>query len=58
VIGALLAAGLTPRAAAATGAWLHGEAGRLGGAGLTADDLPSLVARAYAAALDRQDALA
>jgi len=45
VIGALLARGLTPQAAAACGAWLHGTAATRGlAAGLVAGDLPELVA--------------
>jgi NAD(P)H-hydrate epimerase len=45
VIGALLARGLAPQAAAACGAWLHGAAGAQGlAAGLVAGDLPELVA--------------
>ncbi|WP_031551946.1 NAD(P)H-hydrate dehydratase [Parvularcula oceani] len=47
VIAALLAQGLPAREAAAAGAYIHGEAGRRGGAGLTADVLPGLVAEAY-----------
>ena len=50
-IGALLAQGLDPYAAARLGAYLHGVAGevlreRLGDAGLLASDLPAEVARA------------
>jgi ADP-dependent NAD(P)H-hydrate dehydratase / NAD(P)H-hydrate epimerase len=46
IIGALLAQGLPGFAAAAAGAWIHGQAGRLGPArGLVAGDLPALVPR-------------
>lgn len=48
VIGALLAQGLEPFAAACVAAWLHGDAGRRGGAGLIAEDLPALVGQALA----------
>ena len=48
-IGALLAAGMPPFDAAATGAWVHGRAGErlaleLGTAGLVAGDLPFEIA--------------
>jgi NAD(P)H-hydrate epimerase len=44
VIGRLLAAGLPPLRAAAAGAWIHAEAGRLGPrTGLLAGDLPELL---------------
>ena len=49
VIAAMLARGLDPFAAACAGAWLHGDAGRRGRAGLIAEDLPALVAEALAA---------
>ena len=49
VIGGLLAQGFDAFDAATAGAWLHGDAGRRAGAGLTADDLPAAVARAVAA---------
>ena len=40
VIGALLASGVPPLRAAAAGAWIHGEAARLGPSiGLVASDL-------------------
>lgn len=39
IIGGMLASGVSPFEAAAAGAWLHGEAGRLGGPGLVADAL-------------------
>jgi len=49
MIGALLAQGLEPLEAAATGAHLHGRAGTLGPAvGLVAGDLPDLVPAAIA----------
>ena len=50
VIGALLAQGMRAHEAAAMGAWLHAEAGRLGGPGLVADDLAGLIGQAYAGA--------
>ena len=44
VIGALLAQGLDAFAAAASGAWIHGQAGRLGSRrGLVASDLLALI---------------
>ncbi|MFC3713591.1 NAD(P)H-hydrate dehydratase [Sphingoaurantiacus capsulatus] len=43
IIGALLARGLDPFEAACAGAWLHGDAGQRGGAGLIAEDLPGLL---------------
>ena len=43
IIGALLAQGLGPFDAACVGAWLHGDCGHRGGAGLIADDLPDLL---------------
>ncbi|WP_426164310.1 NAD(P)H-hydrate dehydratase [Sandarakinorhabdus sp. DWP1-3-1] len=43
IIAALLASGLSPFDAATTGAWLHGDAGIRGGAGLIADDIPGLL---------------
>jgi ADP-dependent NAD(P)H-hydrate dehydratase / NAD(P)H-hydrate epimerase len=49
VIAAMLARGLDPFAAACAGAWLHGDAGRRGRAGLIAEELPALVAEALAA---------
>ena len=53
VIGALLAQGMQAHEAAAMGAWLHAEAGRLGGPGLVADALARLVGKAYASVLAR-----
>ncbi|MCQ2378424.1 MAG: NAD(P)H-hydrate dehydratase [Victivallaceae bacterium] len=47
VIGALLARGMTPFAAAKLGVFLHGLAGELAPDGVIADDLPALVGRAY-----------
>ena len=49
VIAALLAQGFMPFDAACAGAWLHGEAGRRCGAGLTADDLAAAIGRSVAA---------
>jgi len=49
VIAALLAQGFAAFDAACAGVWLHGEAGRRAGPGLTADDLPGAVAAAVAA---------
>ncbi|MEM1380390.1 MAG: NAD(P)H-hydrate dehydratase [Pseudomonadota bacterium] len=44
VIGALLAQGLSPYAAASIGAWVHGEAGRTAPMSLNADALPARIA--------------
>ena len=49
LIGGLLAQGLAPYDAARAGVWLHGEAGRLAGRGLIADDLPEAVPQVLAA---------
>lgn len=49
VIAAMLARRLDPFEAACAGAWLHGDAGHRGRAGLVAEDLPALVAEALAA---------
>lgn len=49
IIAALLAQGLAPFEAAQAGAWLHGDAGLRGGAGLIADDLPRLLPAVLAA---------
>ena len=46
LIGALLAQGMEAHDAACAGAWLHGAAGRAGGPGMTADDLPVLIGAA------------
>jgi len=43
IVGALLAGGRDPFAAAQAGAWLHGEAGRRAGPMLVADDLVALL---------------
>lgn len=40
IIGGLLAGGMQPFEAGACGAWVHGDAGRRFGPGLTAEDLP------------------
>ncbi len=49
VIAGLLAQRFAAFDAACAGVWLHGEAGRRAGAGMTADDLPNAVSRAVAA---------
>jgi hydroxyethylthiazole kinase-like uncharacterized protein yjeF len=43
IIGALVGQGMALFDAACVGAWLHGDAGRRGGPGLIADDLPGLL---------------
>lgn len=43
IITGLMAQGSASFDAAAIGAWLHGEIGRRGGVGLTADDMPGLL---------------
>lgn len=43
IIAGLLAQGEPPFEAACAAAWIHGDAGIRGGAGLTADDLPALL---------------
>ncbi len=48
VIAAMLARGLDPFEAACVAAWLHGDAGRRGGPGLIADDLPGLLGQTLA----------
>ena len=48
VIAALLARGMAPFEAACAGVWLHGRAAAGAGAGLIAEDLPPLLARAAA----------
>lgn len=48
IIGAMLARGLPPFEAACAAAWLHGDAGRRGGPGLIAEDLPGLLPRVLA----------
>jgi ADP-dependent NAD(P)H-hydrate dehydratase / NAD(P)H-hydrate epimerase len=47
IIGALLAQGTPGFEAASAGAWLHAEAGRLFGPGLTAEDLPEILPDVY-----------
>ena len=49
IIAALLAQGLPPFEAAQAGAWLHGDAGLRGGAGMIADDIPALLPQVLAA---------
>lgn len=48
IIGGLLAQGLDGFEAAKTGAFLHGECGRLAGRGLIAEDLPEMLPTAMA----------
>jgi NAD(P)H-hydrate epimerase len=48
IIAGLLAQGMDPFQAAKSGAFLHGECGRLAGPGLIAEDLPALLPRAMA----------
>ncbi|HCL66626.1 MAG TPA: bifunctional ADP-dependent NAD(P)H-hydrate dehydratase/NAD(P)H-hydrate epimerase [Rhizobium sp.] len=43
IVGGLLAQGMPAFEAAAAGVWLHGEAGRRAGEGLTADNLPDFI---------------
>ena len=47
VVGGLLAQGFGPWDAARAGVWLHGEAGRIAGRGLIADDLPEALAAVW-----------
>ena len=62
VVGACLAAGMPPFEAASAAVWLHGEAGRLAGEGLIAEDLPlhlaeaGTLARQWASGLPSGDA--
>lgn len=49
IIAALLAQGLALFDAARAGVWLHGDAGRRGGPGMIADDLPGLMPDVLAA---------
>ena len=49
VVAAMLAAGMAAFEAAAAAVWLHGEAGRLAGEGLLAEDLAGMLARAVLA---------
>ncbi|UAK26207.1 NAD(P)H-hydrate dehydratase [Sphingomonas nostoxanthinifaciens] len=51
IIGALLAQGLDPFAAAKAGVWLHAEAARIAGPMLIADDLIAVLPRAMALCL-------
>ncbi|WP_198018923.1 NAD(P)H-hydrate dehydratase [Azorhizobium doebereinerae] len=46
--GGLLAQGMAPYEAAAAAVWLHGEAARVAGPGLIADDLPEALPKVYA----------
>lgn len=50
LIGGLLAQGMAPWEAACAGVWLHGEAARLAGEGLIAEDLSAHLPAALAAA--------
>ena len=50
LIAALLAQKMQPFEAACAGVWVHGEAARLAGAGLVAEDLPRWLPSALAAA--------
>lgn len=43
IITGLLAQGLDPFEAACAGVWIHGEAARLFGPGLIAEDLPGMI---------------
>jgi NAD(P)H-hydrate repair Nnr-like enzyme with NAD(P)H-hydrate dehydratase domain len=49
IIGALVGQGMALFDAACVGAWLHGDAGRRGGPGLIADDLPGQLPAVLAA---------
>jgi hydroxyethylthiazole kinase-like uncharacterized protein yjeF len=53
VIGGLMAQGLDPFDAACAGAWMHGEAGRRVGPGLTAEDLDGSLREVVAALWSR-----
>jgi len=46
LVAAQLAQGMAPFEAAASAVWLHGEAGRIAGEGLVAEDLLPAIARA------------
>lgn len=50
IIAGLLAQGLPPYDAARAGVWLHGQAGKIAGRGLIADDLPEAVKQVLSAA--------
>lgn len=47
IVAAMMAQGLEAFDAACVAAWLHGDAGRRGGIGLTAEDLPRLLAQVF-----------
>ncbi len=47
MIAALMAQGMAPFDAACAGAWLHRAAGRLGGRGMVASDIPALIPVAW-----------
>lgn len=47
IIGGLAAQGLAPFDAASAGVWLHGEAGKVAGRGLIADDLPEALTQVW-----------
>lgn len=49
LVAGLMAQGVAAMAAAAIGAWLHGEAGRVVGPGLIAEDLPEVLPQILAA---------
>ncbi|WP_294391197.1 NAD(P)H-hydrate dehydratase [uncultured Sphingomonas sp.] len=51
IVGAMIARGLNPFAAAQAAPWLHAEAARIAGAALIADDLIACLPRAVAACL-------
>jgi NAD(P)H-hydrate epimerase len=53
IIAGLLAQGMTPFDAAATGAWLHGEAAGRFGPGLIAEDIPEILPESLSALRDR-----
>jgi len=53
-LGALLAQGLVPHAAASAAAWLHGKAGESLGLGANADALPDAIAESFDAVMVSQ----
>jgi len=53
MVAAGLAAGLSPHAAAAGAAWLHGDAGRRLGPGLIAEDLPEILPQVLQAVIEQ-----